>query len=479
LARSDAGDDAVEGLDEEFLHHLARGADQLAAGDAEAARQSLRRAHEMRPRDGKVLGLLGQACYRAGLFDEAVQAYAALVDDAPTEVPPRVNLGLALIKARRHAEAIRHLAIVMDLNPDHKKAMGYLGLAHLESGDPSTARGWFERAGSLNMVARCDELMARAGPVPATAPEPPPPLSEPPAPQPAEAAVPAPPAPVATPAEEPPAVEVPVPETRAAPPEPEVAIEVSSPTPAPGPLVEPLAPPPGPITASFAIETVEAEPSPPAPPEGAVPFAAQRTLRPSREVFAVEGNVLHVAVRGEVLSRLEGLFAARGALALKPEVKRFRGRATDKPFGAGRDRLHRFTGEGALFYRTGGWVYTVVDLAGESGYFREESVFALEEPLSYENGRVPSRHSRDLDLVHLRGQGRFLLRSAVAPLALETTTSSPLRVPLSSLLGWTGSVTPQIEVLGAMGLVEGPGLVVAQLSGEGRVLVDPDAGIGE
>jgi hypothetical protein len=463
LARSDAGDDAVEGLDEEFLHHLARGADQLAAGDAEAARQSLRRAHEMRPRDGKVLGLLGQACYRAGLFDEAVQAYAALVDDAPTEVPPRVNLGLALIKARRHAEAIRHLAIVMDLNPDHKKAMGYLGLAHLESGDPSTARGWFERAGSLNMVARCDEGMARGGSVPAAAPGPT-------APPPREAAVPEP--------AEPLAVEVPVPETPAAPPEPEVAIDVSVPTPVPGPVVETLEPPPGPLTASFAIETVEAEPSPPGP-QGAVPFATQRTLRPARDVFAVEGNVLHVAVRGEVLCRLEGLFAARGSLTLKPEVKRFRGKATDKPFGAGRDRLHRFAGEGALFYRTGGWVYTVVDLAGEAGYFREEAVFALEEPLAYENGRVPSRHSRDLDLVHLRGQGRFLLRSAVAPLALETTTSSPLRVPLSSLLGWTGSVTPQIEVLGAMGLVEGPGLVVAQLTGEGRVLVDPDAGIGE
>jgi hypothetical protein len=186
-----------------------------------------------------------------------------------------------------------------------------------------------------------------------------------------------------------------------------------------------------------------------------------------------------VAVRGEVLARLEGLFAARGTLALKPEVKRFRGKPTDKPFGAGRDRLHRFTGEGALFYRTGGWVHTVVDLVGEAGYFREEAVFALEEPLVFENGRVPSRHSRDLDLVHLRGKGRFLLRSAAAPVALETTTSSPLRVPLASLLGWTGSVTPTIEVLGAMGLVEGPGLVVAQLTGEGRVLVDPDAGIGE
>ena len=58
--------------------------------------------------------------------------------------------------------------------------MGYLGLALLESGDPARARGWFERAGSDQMVARCDallaempaeELAARGG---GAAPEPPP-----------------------------------------------------------------------------------------------------------------------------------------------------------------------------------------------------------------------------------------------------------------------------------------------------------------
>jgi hypothetical protein len=270
------------------------------------------------------------------------------------------------------------------------------------------------------------------------------------------------------------------PDSEPPPPAPGIAVEVAPAPPAPEPVAAPTPSAPAPVIGSFAIETVESEPARAVPiPDGLGAFAAQRTVRPARDVFAVEGSVLHVAVRGEVLSRLEGLFAARGTLTLKPEVKRFRGKPTDKPFGAGRDRLHRFCGEGALFYRTGGWVFTVVDLVEDAGYFREEAVFALEEPLVLENGRVPSRHSRDLDLVHLRGRGRFLLRSAAAPVALETTTSAPLRVPLASLLGWTGSVTPQIEVLGATGLVEGPGLVVANLTGEGRVLVDPDAGIGE
>jgi outer membrane biosynthesis protein TonB len=223
-----------------------------------------------------------------------VQAYTALVDDAPTDVPPRVNLGLALIKARRFPEAIRQLAIVVDLNPDHKKAMGYLGLAHLESSDPATARGWFERAGSLNMVARCDELMARARePVPREEPEPavetveaaPPPPVEPPPPAPIDVA----PAPepaveqVVEPAVEPPAPELPAVDV-------EVAVSEASPepSPAPEPAFAPLASSPATLAPSFAIEAVEAEPAPAASgPEGLGAFAAQRTVRPARDVFAV------------------------------------------------------------------------------------------------------------------------------------------------------------------------------------------------
>ena len=83
--------------------------------------------------------------------------------------------------------------------------------------------------------------------------------------------------------------------------------------------------------------------------------------------------------------------------------------------------MNRMAGEGALFFRTGGWVFTVVDLAGDAGYFREGAVFALEEAVIFENGRVPSRHSRDLDLVHLRGRGRMLLRTAGAPVAIEVS----------------------------------------------------------
>ena len=401
--------EGVASVDEEFQHHLSVASDRLSRDDVEGAREPLRRAAARLPDDGTSLGLLGQACYRAGLYDEAASAYGRLADENPVEISARVNLGLAWLKGGKLPEAVKQFSVALDLDPDHKRAMGYLGLALLESGDPRGARAWFEKAGSPGMVARCEAMITEreVSALPETTPEP----------------------------------------ARATP----------RPTPAPRPSMA---------------------------PGGLGAFAAQRTVRPPPEVFAVEGGILHVAVRGGLVCRLDRLFAVRGSVTARPEVKRFRGKLTEKPFGAARERMNRVAGEGALFFRTGGWVFTVVDLAGDAGYFREEAVFALEEAVVFENGRVPSRHSRDLDLVHLRGRGRMLLRTVAAPVAIEISGSEPLRVPPHSLVGWTGAVTPRLGLLAAEGVpadsAPPPGTpVMVELNGDGRVFVDPDASLVE
>ncbi len=456
MATAESGE-TVAIVDEEFQHHLARGNEQLAAGDPDGARESLRRAAALLPDDPPALAALGQACYRAGLFEEAAVAYGRVVDDAPAEVSARVNLGLARLKGQHHAEAVKQFSIALDLDPEHRKAMGYLGLALLESGDPRSARPWLERAGSTALVARCEAMLAAQG------------RATPP---------PAPPAAVARPS--------PTPTPRAAPtPTP---LPHETPAPVAGGDVDPLPqvevvvrPSPTPLASPSPLDE-SAAPRSPLAPGGLGAFAAQRTVQPPPEPFAVDGSILHVAVRGELVCRVDGLFAVRGTIAARPEVKRFRGRATEKPFGTGRERMHRMTGEGALFFRTAGFVFTVVDLAGDAGYFREGAVFALEEPVVYENGRVPSRHSRDLDLVHLRGRGRLLVRTAAAPVAIEVSAAEPLRVPPAALVGWTGAVTPRVALLGpeeSGGPGPGTSLVVVELAGDGRVFVDPDAATAE
>ncbi len=414
MPRSAGNVDEVEGLDEEFLYHLSRGSDLLARGEAEPARAALSRAAQLRPRDSKVLGLLGQAAYRLGRFEEAIEIYAKLVDENPVEAAARVNLGLACVKANRYPEAVKQLSIALDLNPDHKKAMGYLGLAYLESGDARSAREWFASAGSGMMVARCDEVIASGGAVPA---------------QVGHAQLP------------------------------------ESPEPMPPPATAELAPAP-PTTATY---------------PALAGFAAARVVTPPGEVFATVGPTLTMWVHGEMLTRIEGLFAARGKLEVSPAWKRFRGRATERPFGEGESRMHRVRGEGTLFFRAAGRRHLALDLAGEAGYFREDAVFAMEESVAYENGRVPSKVSPDLNLVHLRGKGRFLLATGGDPVAVEVSAAAPVRVPVAALVGWVGALTPSV-----VGFVEPPsgagpaeakahGPAMVELAGEGRVLVDPAA----
>jgi uncharacterized protein (AIM24 family) len=399
-----AGGDEVDGIDEEFLFHLNRGSEALGRGDAEGARVPLERALDLRPKDAKALGLLGQAYYRLGRYDEAGQVWQRLVDDNPVEAGARVNLGLARLKAKRYPDAVKQLEIALDLNPEHKKAMGYLGLALLEAGETKRAREWFRKAGSDQMVARCDEILT--GRTPRTAPPPP-----------QEAA------------------------------------------PAPEPI---STPPPGAVTAWR---------PPTAAQPGLAAWAAERLLAPdTADTFAWVNDVLTVTVRGELLVRTDGLFASRGKLAFQGEMKRFRGRATEKPFGEGAARMHRVSGEGVLLYRATGRRFTALDLAGEAGYFREEVVFGLEEPVVFENGRVPSQRA-DLNLVHLRGRGRFLLATRAEPVAVDVVADAPLRVPLSALVGWVGSLTPRIVD------DDGGGPTSVELAGDGRVLADPGAAV--
>jgi uncharacterized protein (AIM24 family) len=513
-------DVAGAALEREFLGLLARGGEAAARGDLEPARAALEDALAIRSRDPVVLGLLGQVFYRLARYDDAGVAWQQLVDDNPVEPGARVNLGLAWLKARRYEEAIKQFRIALDLNPDHRKAAGYLGLAWLEVGQPAQAREWFVRAGSEQMVARCDQLAAEYfPPPPETGPEEPSsPAAPSPSVEPSQSADPSPSLVSSLFAESPPPAEA-VEQADDRPVEVVDLVAVPEPSPAPvlvfNPIFEPVGeepespPEPGPELQPDTELAVEEPPSaladppaepaqdalaeptavmlqlvdePPSQPPAAAPrppdpsglptltgFAAARALQgPAGQVFVAEGATLTVNVHGELLCRLAGLAAWRGELAFAGEVKRFRGRATDKPFGEPPEQMHRLVGDGLVVLRAAGRRFTVLDLGGEAGYFREAVVFGFQEPVAFENGRLPSPGG-GLDLVHLRGRGGLVLVTRGEPVAVEVTQASPVHVPLASLIGWTGALTPRIAPLFAGG-ADGEAV---EISGEGRVLVDP------
>ncbi|RKH63645.1 hypothetical protein D7X96_27340 [Corallococcus interemptor] len=182
---------------------------------------------------------------------------------------------------------------------------------------------------------------------------------------------------------------------------------------------------------------------------------------------------LTVAVDGELLTRLEGLSAVRGQVTFEPEMKRFRGRATDKPFGEGDGAMVRARGQGTLHLEpVSGRQWVAVSLDDESVYLRDPCVFAFEEPVVFENGRVPSDLAQDLDLVHLRGQGRVLL-SLTGPLrSVPVAMDQPVSVPLTHLVGWVGNLTPRVVPL--VTSAGGATLKAAvELGGEGFALIAP------
>ncbi|KFE66383.1 tetratricopeptide repeat protein [Hyalangium minutum] len=271
----------------------------------------------------------------------------------------------------------------------------------------------------------------------------------------------------------------------------------------------PLEAPPQPLVEEVAAETPQAQESevsaqapvpaevpaaavvsvPPEPGAGRVP--AGRGFRREGEVpllgefapamalgganaetpFTVGAGGLAARVEGELLTRLEGLVAFTGQLLFQPEMKRFRGRMTDKPFGDGFARMVRATGRGTLFIEPGEKrTFQAIDLGDESAYFRDECVFAFEEPVMFENGRVPSDVAPDLDLVHLRGNGKVLLNLAGPLRSVPVTQEEPATVPLTHLVGWQGSLTPRVVSL--LQGAEGEILKTAvELSGEGFALL--------
>ncbi|RKH42320.1 tetratricopeptide repeat protein [Corallococcus sicarius] len=163
----------------------------------------------------------------------------------------------------------------------------------------------------------------------------------------------------------------------------------------------------------------------------------------------VQGPVsVALTVNGELLTRLDGLLAVQGQVTFQPEMKRFRGRSTDKPFGEGVQGMVRARGQGTLHVAPGeGRQLVSVVLDEESVYLRDACVFAFEEPVVFENGRVPSDLAPDLDLVHLRGQGRVLL-SVTGPLrSVPVSMDAPVSVPLAHLVGWLGNLTPRVVPL--------------------------------
>ncbi|MGC4116437.1 MAG: tetratricopeptide repeat protein [Myxococcales bacterium] len=491
---------------------LDKGGELLNAGNLAEARELLEKAYKLAPKDSKAQNLLGLTYFKMGIFDSASEVYEALVRDNPVDPTLRVNLGLVYLKLSALARATREFETAVDLAPDHKKAQNYLGLAYAQAGEYARAKDCFVAAGSLTMA----EKMERALKDPAKAPRGAATAQAAEAGQAkvaSEAITERPASSLLAAAKEPDearqdveievevdsgaassaaAVAAATPETTSSawdsgseaagevlssqPVEVEEEAVEAPPDEMPAPPLNALPEPP-PAPRVRMVEPAPPAPSAPAVSEmltGVLPLSeltrSVAATATTREPFEVQRDLLFIKVQGEILTRLEGLLAVSGALQYLPEMKRFRGKATDKAFGDGDRRMVRLAGSATVTLAARGRVFLPIDLADESAYFLEETVFAFEESVVFENGRVPSRIAPDLHLVHLRGKGRVLLALPTPVRSVAITPGVGCATPMAVLVGWHGSLTPKIVGLPEErdGVATTPSV---ELTGEGYALV--------
>jgi uncharacterized protein (AIM24 family) len=451
-------DDSDRAETEEFDRALAAGTDALGQGDPGQARIALEKALRYKPRNQRARNLLGLSLFKLGELQRAEEIYRSLIDDHPGDPTLRVNLGLVFLKENASADAVRCFETALDLQPDHQKAQNYLGLALAQKGELGKAREWFLRAGNEAMAAKMADSLQKS-PIRDVADG----ASE------------------ALGHEQPfrPAVE----EMKTAEPAPSGWV-ATGPSAAAAPPVTPRADPvrlaanvpePSQPEATSPAEAISEATADAAGPVSMSQYTDSRrlTMPEGAGGFSIGPSEILVQVRGEMLTRLDGLVASWGSLSIKPVMKRFRGKPTDKAFGDGPRRMLRASGEGRFVISREGRQFTALELGDEPAYFREEVLFAFEDSLVFENGRVPGRSGSDLQLVHLRGTGRLLLTSSAAPQSVDVRRGEPLRIPMDQLIGWHGPlIQPRLVPI----VEEAPELGVAlELAGEGRALIDVPA----
>jgi uncharacterized protein (AIM24 family) len=385
-----------------------RGTELLAAGKNEEARDELERAAHLRPRNLKAHNLLGLTYFKLGLLDRAVGVYERLVQESPRDATLRTNLGLVHLKAGQTTEAVAQLETAVELVPDRSKALNYLGLAYAQAKTYGKARRVFERSGNTAMVRRMEAAMrgdAEGGGADLVASSDLAPIG----------------------------LEMNKEQERRS------AISASS-------------------------DDAEATSS---SPEAATlsDLLRDSTHEPRGGEMDLDRMALTLRVDGELRARLGRLLWTRGDLVRETEAKRFRGRVTEQPFGEGDDRVVKLRGKGTVALSTHGLTLTPINLHEEAVYLVDSTLLAFDASLAYENGRLPGGAFPDLELVHLRGSGKAVIRTEGPMRSLTVREGEPVQIPIERLVGWLGTVTPTLAGVDTSRWV--------QLQGDGWALWTP------
>jgi len=156
----------------------------------------------------------------------------------------------------------------------------------------------------------------------------------------------------------------------------------------------------------------------------------------------LDGELLSLPFKDVLYLRTDLMVALTGELEVEPVNRRYRGRRTDSFFGGPKAALSAAMGRGTALLDVKGREITTLRLDGEDVYLLEGAIVAFTDGIVWENGRLPGESGDDLDIVHLRGDGRIILTSERPILGVTIDSERPTTVRADRLVGWQGQVVP-------------------------------------
>jgi uncharacterized protein (AIM24 family) len=106
-------------------------------------------------------------------------------------------------------------------------------------------------------------------------------------------------------------------------------------------------------------------------------------------------------------------------------------------------------------------------------YIKESAIMAFQSGISWENGVIRIDDSTNLEIVHLKGTGDVAIQSEKTPVIKEITKKTPLKVNVSSIIGWEGKIIPKVtEISQKKGKDAQITVPFIELNGEGEVIIE-------
>ena len=423
-----------------FLTHFNKGKAFFDERRFEEAERELEEAYLLRPRDQRVLNLLGLVYFRQDKLEKAEEVYRKLTAESPEAHTLFYNLGLIYFKLNRLEEAESAFLKALELTKDNPKINFYLGSIYERLHRYQDAIYQYRQAGANLMVRRVEDKIA-AGSSPPTGGL----LSS-------------------TATDD--TAEFNARDVR------EALRRRAEETLAPGRAVQPVSDnllaedAPRPVrtdTARFRLSGAGLPAAAPPAPAAEPPTARTAPLQQVRQAFrALENNLMEVEFSGKVFIKQGTIYSYGGNLTFWVKDKR----------PGGRPALVIITGTGKVILSDKDREITFMQVENELIHVEPSHLLACEEQLS---PRYVAVGDGGVEFLALEGNGMVALSVTGKPLPLTVRPDLPVSVPSSSIITWSGDVTPQLvedlnlyEVMmpGAQ-----PGTVV-RLEGTGRLLVE-------